>query len=145
MHYPLVGERVWVSGCRDEFFVVEADYATCVATIVPVADNEAVRRNLRFSLLFAREDFEGAQAGAADPATVRDVLRSSHLCIYHAHGYMVEMQETIRATLATIQKSKALIEESNRLIARSQILDGTEMHVMREDQDVAAAANGHHR
>jgi hypothetical protein len=55
MHYPLVRERVWVSGGQDEFIVTEADYATCIATIFRSVDRGAARRRLSFSLLFAHE------------------------------------------------------------------------------------------
>lgn len=133
MHYPLVGERVWVSGCCDEFTVVRTDYTAFFATIYPSADTGARRRNLPFLLLFAHEDYKAAQDGVATISGVRDVLHSSRQSLIQSELYLRELREIIRATIATIQQSQILIARSDSLIARAETLDHGRRHLSRED------------
>ena len=92
MHYPLVGERVWVSGCLHEFIVAEADYATCIAKIFRSGVDAATRRCLPFSLLFAHEDFSDAQDGMTSGPAVREVLRASRLRVHQSQAYLTELR-----------------------------------------------------
>jgi hypothetical protein len=48
---------------------------------------------------------------------------------------MLDLRETIRVTLVTINKSQALILESDRLIARWQTLDDRWSHEKPQDHD----------
>ena len=122
MYYPAVGERVWVSGCRDEFVVAQTDYTRCVATIVPAHNKTRLRRTPFFSL-FAHSDLEAARAGSAAPPAVREVLRSSQLHIDEVTIAIRDLRETVRTTVVSIRDSRALIFESDRVIARLQSLD----------------------
>ncbi|HEY2466375.1 MAG TPA: hypothetical protein VGI45_00870 [Terracidiphilus sp.] len=121
MYYPVVGERVWVSGCCDEFIVEHTDYTACVA-VIAVATGRRLE-NTPFRLLFAYCDFEGAQAGASAPPAVREVLRSSELRVLQVTLVIRALRETIDVTLATIRRSRVLISESDRVIACSRALD----------------------
>lgn len=123
MHYPLVGERVWVSGCRDEFIVSRTDYPARVAAIALASDGGDIRNDVPFFLLFAHSDFKAALDGLASPAALREVLRSSRLCTHQAHVFVLEIRETIRTTMEIIRRSQALISASDQVIARWQMLD----------------------
>lgn len=131
MYYPLAGERVWVSGCSDEFLVVRTDYASSKVDLALASDRGAMRENVSFRLLFPREEFAAAQAGSASLSQVLAVLRTSHACTYQSHAHISEGLEMVRITLAAIRKSQALISESDRAIARWQMLnckaDGVEV------------------
>ena len=122
MYYPLVGERVRVRGCRDEFIVTRTDYSRYAASILPASATGSARE-VSFQLLSARHKFNPAHDGIASRAIVREVLHSSSQCIHQAHLCMLELRETLRLTFVTIQKSQALIAQSDRLIARSRTLD----------------------
>jgi len=124
MHIPRVGERVSVSGCRDEFIVVDVDHATCIATIVSSERVGATRRLLPFSLLLAPEDFKAAQEGMEAGSAGRDVIRSSQMCIHRSQVYTAEMRNIVQNTMMTIRKSQELLAASSELIERSRTLDG---------------------
>ena len=121
MHCPLVGERVWVSGCRDEFLVLEADYRTSVATIALCSDQLSTRR-APFTLLFPHSQFEEAQTGVAVPAIVREVLRSSRRCMHQVRVAMRQLRDATETTLASIQRTQLMISESDRTVTRWQRL-----------------------
>lgn len=117
MFLPLVGERVWVSGSPHEFIVVRADYSTCIATISPAIDRSQLRR-CPFRDLFPSEEFEAAQASPhASDATV-DVLESSRGIVRSAMAAIDEMRKTTRFTSLTIKKSRELIAQTDRIVAR---------------------------
>lgn len=121
MYYPLVGDRVRVSGCRDEYIVARTDYATSVAIIVSTGDMSRLNR-APFRLLIAICEFRAEESPAAVLHSMRDTVRFAHLWVSHARVLIVEMQETIRATQATIRRSQATIAESDCVIARSRML-----------------------
>ena len=123
MYYPLRGERVWVSGCRDEFIVLQTDHTTCKAVIALVSDNGAVREGVSFRLLFSFQDFAAAQEGAAGPRQVLEVLRSSHIRIHRGQAHVHDSQETLRASLSAIERSQALISRTDQAVARWQTLN----------------------
>lgn len=118
MYYPFVGERVWVSGCRDEYIVERADYTASVAAIALVSNSGGVLENMSFRLLFAHFDFEAAQAGVAARPAIWDVLRTSQLCMHQTRVLIRDLRETTRATLTTIRQTRAVILSSDRDIAR---------------------------
>ena len=118
MYHPLVGERVLLSGCREEFIVQRADYTASVAAIALASDRDAnLLESAPFRLLFAEGDFEAAQDGAASARAVQGVLRSSDLCVHGSTIFIRDIRETIQATQDSIRKSRALIEQSDRFIA----------------------------
>ena len=118
MFYPLVGEQVWVFGCRDEYIVERTDYTACMAAISLVSDRASVLERVSFRLLFAHFEFEAAVAGVAVRPAVEDVLRSSRLCVRQSSVFIRDLRETTLATLAAIRKSQALISETDRDITR---------------------------
>lgn len=119
MHYPLVGERVWVSGCWDDFVVTAADYRTCVATLQFVRDRTREKRT-PFVLLFRDRDL--ALKGITRTAGVVDIVRSSQLCVREVAVAVRDMREAIRAAFATIRRSQKLIAETDRTLRRWQLL-----------------------
>lgn len=123
MYFPLVGERVWVNGCRDEFIVVRTDCSSAKAALALATDRAEVREGVSFRLLFAYEEFAAAQAGVTDSRQVLAVVRTTHACSYQSQAHIVEGREMLRTTLAMIEKSHALISESDRAIARWQRLN----------------------
>lgn len=142
MYYPLVGERVRVSGCRDEYIVTRADYAAQVAGVL-AASATGQAREVPFQLLFPRRKFNPAHDGVASRAVVHEVLHSSTQCIRQANVCMLELREIVRATFATIHKSQVLIAESDRLIARWRTLDNGRSRPNHADQDAPAGPDGH--
>lgn len=118
MYYPLVGERVWLSGCRDEYVVEHADHTLFVAAIALLSDRRTKLERISFCLLFAHLEFEAAQAGVAARPAVEQVLRTSRLCLHQSSVFLREVRETTQATVDMIRKTQAMIAESDRNIAR---------------------------
>ncbi len=123
MYHPIVGERVWLSGCPEQFIVQRADYSASVAAITLTSNGETTASQFTpFRLLFAEWDFEAAQDGAASERAVRGVLCSSEQCVRGSAVFIRDIRETIRATLDSVRKSRTLIEQSDRTVARWQSL-----------------------
>lgn len=124
MYCPLVGERVCVSGCREQFIVQQADYSTSVAAVALISDKATtVLENVPFRVLVPHWDFQGTQDGIAYQRSAGEVRRSSELYIRQASVFIREIQEIIRTTLISIQQSQARIEQSDNVIARLQTLN----------------------
>lgn len=118
MYYPLVGERVWVSGCRDEYIVERADYPASLAAIALVADRNVLLEKISFRLLYAHFEFEAALAGVAARPAVEELLRCSQLCLHQSRVFIRDLRETTLTTVAMIRKTQALIVKIDRDIAR---------------------------
>lgn len=119
MNCPLVGERVWVSGCRDEFVVARTDYATCLASLTAKSDG-VVREDVPFVLLFAHCDVGEPARDTALPERVREVLESSDHYLREVGFLIRDLRETVSTSNDTIRQSRALILESDKTIARWQ-------------------------
>lgn len=118
MYYPLVGERVWISGCRDEYIVERADYTASLAAIALVADRNVLLEKISFRLLYAHFEFEAALAGVAARPAVEELLRCSQLCLHQSRVFIRDVREITLSTLATIRRTQTLISQIDRDIAR---------------------------
>ena len=117
MYCPLVGERVWVRGSPHEFIVVRADYSASIATISPVVDKSQLKR-CPFRELFSYDDFEGAQTRQYVKEALVDFVGSSRIIAQNSRMAIEDMRQTTITTGATIKKSKDLIDQTDRIIAR---------------------------
>jgi hypothetical protein len=122
MKIPLVAERVWVSGHRDESIVSGANYATNLNTAEPVADGESLRQDTPLQALLALREIEAAQAHRSSLDAARGVLRASERHFYRSRESIWHLREMLRAIFACIHQSQVLIAESDQLIARSLTL-----------------------
>lgn len=121
MHFPVVGELVWVGGCAHEFIVVQADYSPRVATISPVESRFQTRR-CPFHLLFPHGDFEASQRAADEGSEKSETIGSSRLCVHCACLAIREMRVTISRTQPIIHKSLELIAQTDLTLARWKAL-----------------------
>ena len=102
MHIPLVGERVWVSGCSHEFEVVRANYDTGFATIAAVADDRSETKSCRFDQLLS--------AGRLKPMT-SDMREYSESLL----------MRQVRSTYERVLKSRELILRTDTLLRNMRL------------------------
>ena len=121
MYFPLVYERVWVSGCPHEFIVVTTNYSACLATISLVEDRRQVRR-CPFHQLFPHDEFEASQVRSSVTDEMVDITESSRSLIRGAKADSREMRKIVSSTGSIIRKSQEMIAQTDRLIARWKTL-----------------------
>jgi S1-C subfamily serine protease len=117
MYFPLIGERVWVSGSSHEFTVVRADYPTSIATVTPVADKNQVKC-CPFHQLFAYDQFDDSQVRDSMKEAVGEVLESSRVTVLSARIAIRDMRQTAISTSSIINRSRELIAQTDTVIAR---------------------------
>ena len=129
MYYPIIGERVRVSGRRDEHVVVSTDYTACAAEISPQADGTASKESVPFSLLLETTASEVAQNKSHAIASRVDasyqVLHSSREHIDRGRFLITDSRNLMFKTGEVIRASQQLIHRSDLVIARAQTLDCT--------------------
>ncbi len=121
MYCPLFGERVWMNGHPGAFIVTQTNYAAGVASISPI-DKEGPTHIVPFEKLSEHPDFSSSPDEVATRASSWDLLRSSRMCTWHSRVLIRDLRETIGATCGVIEKSMALIAETDKIIARTQNL-----------------------
>lgn len=121
MHYPTVGERVWVRGCSHELIVVRADYSSCVATLSPAEVRGQLRR-CPFILLFARDDFAASQSELSPTEVNAGLLQSTRGCIRGSWAAIQQMRDVANLTADLIVRSQEMIEQTDKTLARWKLL-----------------------
>lgn len=127
MYYPTIGDRVRLSGRRNEYVVVSADYTTGLAAIRLQTDGGSIEESASLGLFFESTSFDCAQDGARAHtdriASGKQMLRSSRALIDCQRALIADWQDTIFATSEVIRISQRLIYRSDLVIARARTLD----------------------
>ncbi|WP_109488829.1 hypothetical protein [Occallatibacter savannae] len=121
MHFPRVGERVWVRGCAHHFVVVRIDYCTQVATLAPVEILANLRR-CPIAAIFALHDFDLAQSSMSPAEATRGLLETTHHCIHSASSALRYLRQTASRTFDLVAESNEMIKRTDQTIARWNLL-----------------------
>ena len=114
MKSPVVGRRVWVHGCADEYIVAAVDFNSGFATIARVQDKVRLHQ-VPICLLQVSDEIGEACTRATGLSEILDL--SSSLVRSGLSG-LANTRQTAELTSATIAKTKKKIEESDQNIER---------------------------
>lgn len=121
MHIPRLGEHVWVRGCSHQFIVVNADYRTSVATLAP-AEVRVRPHRCPFKFLFAMDGFEASQTTPSPSELMKGLLQTTCQCIQGSSLALRDLREAASRTVALIESSQRLIEQTDQTVARWLLL-----------------------
>lgn len=127
MYCPTIGERVRVIGRVEEYLLVSIDYDTRIAGILSQFEGTRDRESIPFHMLLEVAGYEEA-ASVNEACEVMlessvERLRTTAALICCAARLIVDLQESISATLAAIRNSQQRISRSDEVIARTRLQD----------------------
>jgi hypothetical protein len=125
MYCPILHENVRLSHHTHNFTVMRVDYTACVVDLHSPTDNEAIRKDVPFRMLFAAPRITSSQPPPTWQdcvATTREIVLSTRIRVAASALQLVDAEHSLRVTCDVIRQSRLAIQASDRIIARVQNL-----------------------